>query len=56
VHKLLPYSPVLEDFLMMEGCSGHDGYFDILFNPNCTTQKNLAYLHNGNDKIQFSLK
>tara|TARA_Y100001972_G_scaffold11505_1_gene12460 strand:- start:4663 stop:6552 length:1890 start_codon:yes stop_codon:yes gene_type:complete len=56
VHKLLPYSPVLEDFLMMEGCSDHDGYFDILFNPNCTTQKNLAYLHNGNDKIQFSLK
>ena len=56
VHKLLPYSPVLEDFLMMEGRSGDDGYFDILFNPNCTTQKNLAYLHNGNDKIQFSLK
>lgn len=56
VHKLLPYSPVLEDFLMMEGCSDHYGYFDILFNPNCTTQKNLAYLHNGNDKIQFSLK
>jgi len=55
VHKLLRYSPVLEDTLLMEGCSNHEGYFDMLFNPNCTTQKNLAYLHNGNDKIQFSL-
>tara|TARA_R110002020_G_scaffold5685_2_gene23389 strand:- start:2740 stop:4629 length:1890 start_codon:yes stop_codon:yes gene_type:complete len=55
IHKLLPYTPILEDTLSMEGCSQHEGYFDMVFNPNCTTQKNLAYLHNGKDKIQFSL-
>jgi len=55
IHKLLPYSPILEDTLAMEGCSDHEGYFEMIFHPHATTQKQISYLHNGKDKIQFSL-
>ena len=39
----------------MEGCSDHEGYFEMIFHPHATTQKQISYLHNGKDKIQFSL-
>ena len=55
IHKLLAYSPILENSLLMEGCSAHEGYFDMVFHPHATTQKQLSCLHNGKDKTQFSL-
>lgn len=56
IHKLLAYSPVLENSLIMEGAGNHEGLFEIAFYPNTTTQKHLSYLHNGVDKLQFSLR
>jgi len=56
VYKLLPYSPSIENQLLMEGVGDHEGYFDMVFYPHATTQKALSYLHNGSNKHQFSLR
>ena len=56
VHKLLPYSPIIENQLTMEGVSDHEGFFEMVFYPHTTTQKSLSYLHNGVNKHQFSLR
>ena len=56
VHKLLPYSPVLENSFMMEGAGDYEGLFEMVFYPHTTTQKNISYLHNGLDRSQFSLR
>lgn len=56
VHKLLPYSPQVENLLFLEGRGDHEGYFDIAFLPNIGTQRHLNYLHNGKDKTQFELR
>jgi glycosyltransferase involved in cell wall biosynthesis len=56
VYKLLPYSPSIENQLLMEGVGDHQGYFDMVFYPHATTQKALSYLHNGSNKHQFSLR
>ncbi len=56
VHKLLPYSPQVENLLFLEGRGDHEGYFDIAFLPNIGTQRHLNYLHNGKEKTQFELR
>jgi glycosyltransferase involved in cell wall biosynthesis len=56
VHKCILYSESLENSFILEGIGAHKGYFDIAFIPTITTQKNICYLHNGKDKIQFDLQ
>ena len=56
VYKLLPYSPMLENSLALEGVADHKGVFEMVFHPHNTTQKNISYIHNGLDKHQFSLR
>jgi glycosyltransferase involved in cell wall biosynthesis len=56
VHKVLPYSPICDNLLFLEGQGSHKGFFEIAFLPYITTQKIYGYHHNGKDKIQFSLK
>ena len=56
IHKLIPYSPSIENPLLMEGAGDHGGLFEIVFYPHTTTQKNMSYIHNALDKHQFSLR
>jgi glycosyltransferase involved in cell wall biosynthesis len=56
IHKLIPYSPSVENSLLMEGVGDHEGLFEIVFYPHTTTQKNMSYIHNALDKHQFSLR
>ena len=56
IHKLIPYSPSIENPLLMEGAGDHQGFFEIVFYPHTTTQKNMSYIHNALDKHQFSLR
>lgn len=46
IHKLLAYSPILDNIFFLEGNGSHKGYFEKVFYPAATTQKFLAY--NGN--------
>ena len=56
VHRLIPYSPSLENSFMMEGIGDYEGLFDMVFYPNVTTQRHVCHIHNGLDKHQFSLR
>lgn len=53
-HKILPYTPELENIFYMEGNSQNNGLFEMVFYPHATTQKNISFTHNGKDKSQFS--
>jgi glycosyltransferase involved in cell wall biosynthesis len=55
VHKWLEFSPVMENIIFLEGNNNHKGYFDIAYLPYLTTQKFPSFMHNGIDKIAFSL-
>ena len=54
-HKVMHYNPALENIFLLEGAGDHEGLFNIAFYPNATTQKNVSYLHNGLDKLQFTI-
>ena len=56
IHRVVPYSPNLENSFLMEGVGEHEGLFEMVFYPHTTTQKNICYIHNGLDKHQFSLR
>lgn len=53
VHKVLPYTPMMDSLLTMEGHGNFDGYFKIAFLPYVTTQRFLTYVHNGLTKIAY---
>ena len=55
VHKWIEYNPIMDNLIWLEGNNQHNGYFDIAYLPYTCTQKNLNYLHNGLDKLDFSL-
>ena len=54
-HKIMHYNPDIENLFLMEGAGDHEGLFEMAFYPHTTTQKNVSYLHNGLDKLQFTL-
>jgi glycosyltransferase involved in cell wall biosynthesis len=56
IHRWIEYQPIMDNLIWLEGNSQHNGYFDIAYLPYSCTQKMLNYLHNGVDKIDFSLK
>jgi hypothetical protein len=56
VHKVLPYSPIFDNLLFLEGQGSHKGYFEIAFLPFVTTQKHFTYHHNGKDRTQLQLQ
>ena len=55
VHKLMQYNPAIENSFVMEGAGDHEGFFEMAFYPHTTTQKNISFLHNGADKLQFTI-
>ena len=55
VHKVLPYSPEIDNSHFLEGKEHHKGFFDLAFFPHYGTQRMQAYHHNGIDKTQLEL-
>jgi 6-pyruvoyl-tetrahydropterin synthase len=53
VHKVLPYSPIFDNLLFLEGQGSHKGYFELAFLPFVTTQRHFTYQHNGKDRTQL---
>lgn len=46
IYKLLPYSPVMDNIMFMEGNSAHKGYFVGAFYPAVSSQKFMSMHHN----------
>jgi hypothetical protein len=55
IHRWIEYNPIMDNLIWLEGNNQHNGYFDIAYLPYTCTQRNLNYLHNGLDKIEFQL-
>lgn len=53
IHKTIPYLPIMDDLLAMEGCGKHNGFFEIAFLPHLGTQRMLNWVHNGKTKIAY---
>lgn len=51
VHRTIPYSNGMDSLLLLEGQSGHKGYFDAAFLPHAGSQRFLNYVHNGDKKF-----
>jgi len=56
VDKWIEFNPAMENIVFLEGNNSHKGYFNVAYMPYLTTQKLPAFMHNGSDKIDFSLK
>jgi glycosyltransferase involved in cell wall biosynthesis len=54
-YKVLPYNEKMEDSLLLEGHSDHEGYFKVALYPTDITQKIVNYFHNGSDKNVFNI-
>lgn len=55
IFKVIPYHPNMENEIFMIGGGEHKGLVDICFLPHITTQKQLNYLRNGQDKIAYDI-
>ena len=55
VHKVLDYTPQMDQLLWLEGAGAYDGFFEIAFLPHIGTQRMLNYLHNGKTNIAYDL-
>ena len=56
VFRVIPYSPMMDNLLWLEGQGKHKGYFKAAFLAHLGTQRILNYIHNGEDKIEVDLK
>lgn len=56
IFRLIPFQPEMMNLLMLEGQSGHTGYFDIAFLPTVGSQVHLNYLHNSQDRDGLGVK
>ena len=56
IHKLIQYTPQMDQLLWLEGVGDHEGFFEIAFLPHIGTQRIFNYQHNGKAKIAFNLK
>lgn len=55
VYRVIPYYPIMDNLLFLEGNGNHKGYFEIAFLPHINTQRMLTYIHNGKTNIAFDL-
>lgn len=56
VHKVIPYTPQMDNHFWLTGIGKHKGFFEVAFHPYFGTQRIIDYVNNGKDKIAFSLK
>ena len=56
IHRLIQYTPQLDNLLFLEGQADHEGFFEIAFLPHIGTQKILNYLHNGKTRDATNIK
>jgi hypothetical protein len=56
IHKAIPYSPLMENQIIMEGTGDWQGIFDISIMVPIFTQRHLNYLNNGIGRIAFNVR
>ncbi len=56
IDKYIPYGPMMDNLIYLEGNSTHDGFFDISYLLHGSTQRFQNYQHSSIDKIDLNLK
>jgi glycosyltransferase involved in cell wall biosynthesis len=56
VDRWLEYNPMMDNLIWLEGNSQHNGYFNVAYLPFISTQRVLTYMHNGQDKLDFTIQ
>lgn len=56
VHRCIPYHPIMDNQVVMEGSGEWVGLFDISIMSTILTQRVANYLNNGMGKIAFNIK
>ena len=55
IHKLIPYDPIMNNFVWSEGMGEHKGMFKFCLLPHSNTHLNANYIHNGNNHIEYDI-
>ena len=55
IDKVLPYNPIMDNLLHLEGINDHKGFFDVAYLPHLGTQRILDWMHNAEDKQGLEL-
>ena len=56
LHRIIPYEPIMNDAMAMEGKGQWQGVFDICLQLNTLTQIHVSYHRNGKDRTTFFRK
>ncbi len=56
IDKWIPYHPIMDNAIAMEGGMGNNGICEIVYHPYFSTQRLLSYMHNGKDKLDLNLQ
>lgn len=56
VDKWIPYHPIMDSLIALEGSRNVEGPFNIAYLPFVHTQRLLTYLHNAEDIIDFEIR
>ena len=55
IHKVIPYDPIMENFVWSEGQGSYQGFFEFCLMPHTNTHKNPNFIHGNKHKIEYEL-
>ena len=56
IYKVIPYNPIMENQILMEGTGEWKGIFNISIMAPVFTQRYLNYLNNGIGRVAFNIR
>ena len=55
IHKVVPYDPVMDNFIWSEGQGTYEGLFNFVLMPKVNTDKVPNFIHGNEHKIEYDL-
>ena len=55
IYKVIPYDPIMENFVWSEGQGTYSGYFEFCLMPHTNTHKVLNFIHGNKHSIDYEL-
>ena len=55
IHKLVPYDPIMENFVWSEGQGSYSGFFEFVLMPYVNTNKFSNFMHGNKHQIEYDI-
>ena len=55
IHKLVPYDPIMENFVWAEGQGSYSGFFEFALMPHVNTNKFSNFMHGNKHQIEYDI-